>query len=145
MVSANILPWFENPQRPPDDDYHPLPYEIEVRPTAEFSYEGALNKLLSLPSFAENEDTVQFLVPSETSTCDEDLRPEELGLTNRRGKLLQLSAWLDLDNRLSIGCAGAVICYLQRRRSAQYLPDDPDANLAFRIARLEMFNLRGSM
>ena len=145
MVSTSVLCESGNSQRPLDDDHYPLPYKVEIRPTAEFSYEGALNKLLNLPSFAKSKDTVQLMVPGETSTYSEDFRPEELGLTNRRGKILQLSAWLDLDNKASLGCAGAILCYLQRRRSARPLLDDPDSNLAFRIAGLEMFSLRGSM
>ena len=76
---------------------------------------------------------------------EEDLEPEELGLTKRRGKLMQISAWLDVDNKVSIGCAGAIISYLQRRRSTAYLPGDADGNQAFRVARLETFTLRGTM
>lgn len=75
---------------------------------------------------------------------DEELQPEEIGLTKRRGKLLQISSWLNLENKVSIGCAGAVIQCLHRR-SAVHLHDDPDDNLAFRVAHLEMFTLRGTM
>ncbi|OAP65085.1 hypothetical protein AYL99_01057 [Fonsecaea erecta] len=127
-----------------DGDRQPLPYQIEIRPTPEFNYEDALNKLVGLCSFADNPST-QFLVPGDSVVYDERLPPEELGLTKRRGKLMQISSWLDLDNRISIGCAGAIVSCLQRRRSAAYLPGDPDANHTFRIARLEMFNLRGTM
>ncbi|KIW34581.1 uncharacterized protein PV07_01356 [Cladophialophora immunda] len=127
-----------------DDDRQPLPYQIEIRPTPDFNYEDALNKLVGLCSFAENPAT-QFLVPGDSMVYDERLQPEELGLTKRRGKLMQISSWLNLDNKVSIGCAGAVISWLQRRRSAAYLPGDPDANQTFRVARLEMFNLRGTM
>lgn len=129
----------------PDDEHHPLPYDVELRPSPEFAYESSLNKLLYLPLAAERENTVQFLVPADSTMYDEDMPPEELGLTRQQGKLLQISTWLDLDNRISIGCAGAIICYLQRKRSAAYLPDDPSANMVFRIAQLEMFNLRGTM
>ena len=76
---------------------------------------------------------------------EEDLLPEEVGLTKRRGKLAQISAWLDLDDKISIGCAGAVISHLQRRRSTACLPGDPEGQRASRLARLEMFNLKGTM
>jgi DNA mismatch repair protein MSH5 len=44
-----------------------------------------------------------------------------------------------------VSCAGAVISYLQRRRSAAYLPGDQVALLMFRISILEMFSLRETM
>ena len=75
----------------------------------------------------------------------DELHPEDLGLTKSRGKMMQLSAYLDLDNKVSIGCAGAIISHLQRRCSTAYLPADPDANQAFRIASLGMFTLRSTM
>ncbi len=127
------------------DDQDPLPYKTEIRPAPEFSYEGAMNKLLSLPPLAAHGNNVEFLVPTDSILYDEDLPPDELGLTNRRGKLLQISAWLDLDSKLSIGCIGAVLAHLQRKRSARYSPNDPGASQAFRVDRLEMFSIRGTM
>ena len=103
-----------------------------------------MNKLAGLCSFAEDGAT-ELLIPGEAIMYEEGLQPEELGLTKRRGKTMQISAWLDLDNRMSIGCAGAIVSYLQRRRSTAYLPHDPDDNQAFRVARLEMFTLKGTM
>ncbi len=103
-----------------------------------------MNKLVGLCSFAED-GTTQLLIPGESMMYEEDLQPEELGLTKRRGRMMQISAWLDLDNKVSIGCAGAIVSYLQRRRSTAYLPRDPDANQAFRVAKLEMFTLKGTM
>jgi DNA mismatch repair protein MSH5 len=128
-----------------DNEHHPLPYVVEVRPTPEFSYEGGLNKLLSLSVRLEDEGKVEFLVPGDAALFDEDISPQDLGLTRRRGKILQLSARIDLDNKVSIACAGAVIGYLQRKRSAQYLPNDPDAHTVWCIKHFEMFSLRGTM
>ncbi|RAR08460.1 DNA mismatch repair protein MutS [Stemphylium lycopersici] len=44
-----------------------------------------------------------------------------------------------------VGCAGALISYLQRRRAAAYLPGDRSAGLMFRISTLGMFSLRDTM
>jgi DNA mismatch repair protein MSH5 len=44
-----------------------------------------------------------------------------------------------------VGCAGALVSYLQRRRAAAYLPGDQAAQLMFRISALEMFSLRETM
>ena len=41
-----------------------------------------------------------------------------------------------------VGCAGALLSYLQRRRAAAYLPGDEAAHMMFRITALEMFSLR---
>ncbi|EXJ88115.1 hypothetical protein A1O1_05043 [Capronia coronata CBS 617.96] len=128
-----------------DDNHHPLPYEMEIRPSHDFGFEGALNKLLNLPVLSSHENASEFFVPGESVTLDEELQPDQLGLTSRRGKLLQISSWLDLNNRLSIGCAGAILGYLQRRRPAQDLPYGPDANPTWCVRRLEMFHLKGTM
>jgi DNA mismatch repair protein MSH5 len=101
--------------------------------------------LVGLCSFAEDTAT-ELLIPGESTMYEEDLQqPEELGLTKRRGKLIQISAWLDLNNKVSIGCAGAIISYLQRRQSTVYLPGDPDVNQALCVAQLEMFSLKATM
>lgn len=126
-------------------DEPPLPYDTEIRPPSEFRFEGSLNKLLSLSSSTYREHCGQFLVPGEPEFYEEDLHPDQLGLTAQRGRLLQISTWLDLSNEISVGCAGAIIGYLQRRRSAAYLPDDPSASQAFRVSQFEMFSLRGVM
>lgn len=44
-----------------------------------------------------------------------------------------------------VGCAGALLSYLQRRRAAAHLPGDDAAWMMFRITRLEMFSLRETM
>lgn len=46
---------------------------------------------------------------------------------------------------LQVGCAGALLSYLQRRRAAAYLPGDDAAYMMFRITMLEMFSLRETM
>ena len=76
---------------------------------------------------------------------DEDFNADEVGLTVRQGRLLQISAWLDLDNKVGVSCAGAVISYLRRKRALEYLQDDPAAQLVYRISHLEMFTFKGTM
>lgn len=44
-----------------------------------------------------------------------------------------------------MGCAGAVLADIQRRKAAEYLSNDPDAKFAFRIRSIEMFTLRDSL
>jgi DNA mismatch repair protein MSH5 len=46
---------------------------------------------------------------------------------------------------LQIGCAGAVLSYLARRRTTEYLPGDQEALLAFNVNTIEMFSLADLM
>jgi DNA mismatch repair protein MSH5 len=50
-----------------------------------------------------------------------------------------------MDNTVGIGCVGAVIFYLDRKRVSEYLQDDPNAQMAYQVVRLEMFSIRDTM
>ena len=88
---------------------------------------------------------LRFLIPGESLTWDHGQEQDEFGSTSRQGKLLRISGWINLDSKASLGCVGAVLTYLQRRRSAEYLQDDPDAQQAYRVTSMEMFSLQGTM
>ena len=70
---------------------------------------------------------------------------EDLGYTEQQGKLLHLASSVDLENRVSIGCAGALLTYLQRKRSARYLQDDREGNEFCMVRGITMLTLRGTM
>ncbi len=123
----------------------PLPYQIDIRPSQEFAYEGTKTKLINLESTVARNDGTTFLVPGDASTYDDEQDHEDLGFTNRRGKLLRVSSWIDFESRVSVGCVGAILTHLQRRRAADYLPADRDAQGAFRVRSLEMFTLQHTM
>jgi DNA mismatch repair protein MSH5 len=123
----------------------PLPYQLDVRPSQDFSYEGAKTKLLNLDSILAGHHVTSLLVPGDAFTYSEAQDHEHLGSTDRQGKLLLLSSWIDLENRIGVGCMGAVLTYLQKRRAADYLPNDPNAEELFRVRSLEMFSLRDTM
>ncbi|MBE7180883.1 MAG: hypothetical protein INR71_06690, partial [Terriglobus roseus] len=53
--------------------------------------------------------------------------------------------WIDLESRISVGCAGAVLSSLQRRRTAAYLPGDSAQHAMFRVSAVAMFSLRDTM
>ena len=88
---------------------------------------------------------LRFLIPGESFTWDDGQEQDEFGFTSRQGKLLRISGSINLDIRASLGCVGALLTYLQRQRSAEYLQDDPDAQQAYRITSMEMFSLQGTM
>ncbi len=102
-------------------------------------------KLVNLESAISRNDGTTFFVPGDASTLEDDQDHENFGSTNRQGKLLRLSSWIDFENRVGIGCMGAILTHLQRRRAADYLPDDPDAQWAFRVRSLEMVTLQNTM
>ncbi|KAF2842516.1 hypothetical protein M501DRAFT_949091 [Patellaria atrata CBS 101060] len=123
-------------------DQFRLPYLLEVRPSPEFNYEAAKNKLANLNIGSAAGPHVTFVVPGDVT--GEDGGGDGKG-TGQQGLLLRLSGWVDVESRLTVGCAGAVISYLQRRRATAYLPGDRAASAMFRISTIEMYTLKDSM
>lgn len=121
-----------------------MPYQVDIRPSQEFSYTGAKNKLVALEMSSEHNERIQFLVPGDGLTYDDQVNTEEVGFTAHEGKILHLSGFIDMENTVSVGCAGALLTYLQRRRATEYLPND-DSPSAFRVRSVEMFTLQGTM
>lgn len=117
---------------------------MEMRPSSEFNYEAGKNKLVNvhLPS---DEGHPTFFTPGNTDNHDGYDERYQAGFSGRQGKLLRLSGRVDLESRLSVGCACAVLSYLARRKAVEYLPGDADANLAFRVSTIESFNLNDAM
>ncbi|KAH0562249.1 hypothetical protein GP486_003054 [Trichoglossum hirsutum] len=126
--------------RPKDDQFSP-PYILQVRPSREFSYDAAKNELVNLKIGSDVGPQVTYIVPDDVAL--ENLG--EAGDTGRQVRLLRLSAWINIDSRITVGCAGAVLTYLQRRKAIEYLPGDEAANGAFRVKTIEMFSLQDIM
>ncbi|PGH07736.1 hypothetical protein AJ79_06213 [Helicocarpus griseus UAMH5409] len=126
------------------DEQFQLPYQVDVRPVQEFSFEAAKLKLSNLRLDTARDDT-RFLIPGETFTVNQNGDENDLGFTDQQGKLLNLSGVIDMDNRISVGCAGAIITYLQRKRAAECLARDRSANELFKIQSVEMRSLKGTM
>ncbi|EME48663.1 hypothetical protein DOTSEDRAFT_57974 [Dothistroma septosporum NZE10] len=123
-----------------------LPYLLECRPDAEFKYDVARNKLVNLRIGQEDGPGLTYVVPGDVVAEQDyhDLR-QDAGFAGRHAQLLRLSGWVNMDSRLTVGCAGAVTSYLQRRRATAYLPGDREADALFRISTVEMFTLKDSM
>ncbi|KAK7535827.1 muts domain V-domain-containing protein [Phyllosticta citribraziliensis] len=123
------------------NDQFALPFMLEIRPATEFAYDGAKNKLVNLNIGSDRGPQVTFTVPGDVQTAD---------LVNdtdiaRQQNLLQLEGWVDMDCKVTVGCAGAVLTYLQRRRAAAFLPGDRTDNALFRVSHIVMFTLEGHM
>ncbi|KAF1953404.1 hypothetical protein CC80DRAFT_518265 [Byssothecium circinans] len=126
-----------------DNDQYRLPFLMEVRPPSEFSYDTATSKLAGLKLGGDHGYRRNFVVPGDMVVDEPAYAGEEA--PGQQGRMLYLSGLIDMESPLTIGCSGALLSYLQRRRAAAYLPGDPDAHQVFRISKLEMFTLRDTM
>ncbi|KAF3043231.1 MutS protein msh5 [Didymella heteroderae] len=122
------------------NDQFRLPFLLDVRPPSEFYYDSAKTKLMTLKLGEEAGVQVTFNVPGDhLGGYEAESTP------GQQGQLLRLAGWVDTESRITVGCAGALLSYLQRRRAAAYLPGDDAAYMMFRITTLEMFSLRETM
>ncbi|KAF2748154.1 hypothetical protein M011DRAFT_422382 [Sporormia fimetaria CBS 119925] len=124
-------------------DQFRLPYVLDVRPAAEFSYEGAKSKLAGLQLQQDNVPNFTFVMPGDVVAVEGVV--ESRDAAGRQAQLLRLAGCIDIDSRISMGCAGAVLSYLQRSRANAYLPGDEAAYMMFRVSTIEMCTLRDTM
>ena len=131
----------------PDADEVRLSYALEVRPALEFAYDTGLTKLLTVPVCVESdrEAHMAFLTPGDADMNETDVVGNVTGYSGRKEKLLQLSSKVDLESRISIGCAGAVLSCLHRRKAVNQLLSTADAQSVFQISTISMFNLNKTM
>ena len=100
---------------------------------------------MDLQIATDSEHRTAFVVPGEDENYENWRGSHNTDLFSHRGKLLRLSGWINMESRLSVGCAGAVLTYLSRRKAAEFLPGDANARNAFQIAAIETFSLKENM
>ncbi|KAI0542909.1 putative MSH5 protein [Xylaria digitata] len=110
--------------------------------STDFRYETGKNKLLDLQLGVDRPQTMLCTTIIDDTALEADAHTSR---GSRQGQLMRLATSINLDSQLSIGCAGAVLSDIQRRKTVQYLPNDPDALAAFRIKSVQMFSLFNSM
>ncbi|KAF3764856.1 hypothetical protein M406DRAFT_259223 [Cryphonectria parasitica EP155] len=117
-------------------------YILRTLGSSKFNYESAKSHLMNLDLDALGSRTMHF-----NTVAEEEADSAVGGQSGSHGhaRLLRLATFVNLDSRFSVGCAGAVLSDVQRRRAAEYLPNDPDAGLAFRVRSIEMFTLSNAM
>ena len=126
-------------------DRFALPYVLEFRPFPEFNYDAGKNKLMNLNIFADGSSKVSFSTPGDNDPYDDYGRGTDVGYTGRQGQLLRLSASVDMESRLTIGCAGALLTYVARRKAVEPVPDDNNASNSFYISKIQIFTLKDMM
>lgn len=118
-----------------------MPYILDLRPRQELSFDGATNKLAGVINNTRHAANANLVVPGDMHADDDGTA----GFGDeRRSTMLRLACCIDLDNRLSVGCAGAILHALQRRRSTLSMLEN-DNETMFGIRSIEMFTLKGSM
>ncbi|KAF1817124.1 hypothetical protein P152DRAFT_486517 [Eremomyces bilateralis CBS 781.70] len=128
-----------------DNDVFRMPYALDIRPSSEFGYESAKSKLLGLKIGCFDGPHVSFIVPGDVVRDDSLELEDSDGYSGRPGLLLQLAGWIDLNSQITVGCAGAVLAYLQKRRTNSFLPGDIEAAAFFRVSEIAMFTLNDTM
>lgn len=93
---------------------------------------------------SSHEGRIRFFVPSSGLAGQEEINPEDMGFSLHEGRLLHVSSSVDMENPVSIGCAGAVLTHLQRRR-ATATSIGPLDDCPFKVRSMEMFSLQDSM
>ncbi|KAF7180538.1 hypothetical protein CNMCM7691_009829 [Aspergillus felis] len=121
-----------------------LPYQLDIRPSQEFSHSNATAKLAALEVASAHEQRMKFFVPHNGLIDPEQLEAESLGFTLQEGRLLHMASSIDMENTVTIGCAGAVLAYLQRRRTIDSITTLGSAG-AYQVRSVEMFSLKGTM
>ncbi|GFF46840.1 DNA mismatch repair protein MSH5 [Aspergillus lentulus] len=121
-----------------------LPYQLDIRPSQEFGYSNATAKLAALEVASAHEQRIKFFVPHNGLIDPEQLDAESLGFTLQEGRLLHMASSIDMENTVTIGCAGAVLAYLQRRRTTDSIATLGSTG-AYQVRSVEMFSLKGTM
>ncbi|KAL4985811.1 muts domain V-domain-containing protein [Aspergillus falconensis] len=111
-----------------------LPYQLDVRLFQEFNRSNAKRKLIALVILSKHEERFKFLVPHNRLVHADKLDAENLDFTSEEGRNLHMASFFDLENKVTLGCADAILTYLQRQRSSE-----------MQVASLEMSTLDGTM
>ncbi|KAI1005835.1 hypothetical protein K3495_g2390 [Podosphaera aphanis] len=115
-------------------------YFLDSRPSIEFSFELAKNKLINLGLELEDQSSLLLKTPGDDSTSTEN--GYSMG---RQGRLMRLAGYIDFQSRLTVGCAGAILNYLSKCKNIEDLSYLQEAPIQFRIQTIRMFALTDTM
>ncbi|KAJ6257392.1 hypothetical protein Dda_8281 [Drechslerella dactyloides] len=126
--------------------------DLSIRPASEFSVEQGKNKLASLTFDAENLQATAFMTPTdaEVMAVDGELRFGRTSEWNANGaghkqSILRLDSYIDTEgNYVSVGCAGAVLIHVRRKKQIQDPYADPDAPNDG-VSRIKLWTMENSM
>lgn len=73
-------------------------YVLDSRPSSEFLYDAARNKLINLELRGSEMPSMAFTTPGDDLLLD----PQARHATGQQGKLMRLARWIDLDSKLTV-------------------------------------------
>ena len=78
-------------------------YVLDSRPSSEFNFEAAKNKLINLDIASDHGPQVMFTTPDDdiTGNATRGWDPVDLA-AGRYSRLMRLAGWIDLDSRLTV-------------------------------------------
>jgi DNA mismatch repair protein MSH5 len=78
-------------------------FVLDSRPSVEFQFDAAKNKLINLDIALEHGPDIMFTTPGDDFINNDAYRQghNDSGV-GRKGKLMRLAGWLDLDSRLTV-------------------------------------------
>jgi DNA mismatch repair protein MSH5 len=74
-------------------------YVLDSRPSSEFHYEAAKNKLVNLQ--LDDNETPRIIFTTPGDDLMGDAQADQV-CTGRQGRLMRLAGWIDLDSKLSV-------------------------------------------
>ncbi|KAK8019771.1 hypothetical protein PG990_004909 [Apiospora arundinis] len=117
-------------------------YILRTLKSVDFRYDSGVDRLLGVQTQVSASHNMRHGSIYNQRLDQEDL-DDQHGHTQEMH--MRLGTVINLESRLSIGCASAVLGDLHRRKTTQYLPNDPDALVAFSVKTIAMFTLFDSM
>ncbi|EAW22755.1 MutS family protein MSH5 [Aspergillus fischeri NRRL 181] len=145
LLTSARVDYLNTSQSSEQDGIHRyLPYQLDIRPSQEFGHSNATAKLAALEVASAHEQRIKFFVPHNGLIDPEQLDAESLGFTLQEGRLLHMASSIDMENPVTIGCAGAVLAYIQRRRTTDSITTLGSTG-AYQVRSVEMFSLKGTM
>ncbi|KAF2154784.1 DNA mismatch repair protein MSH5 [Myriangium duriaei CBS 260.36] len=121
-------------------------FQLQFLVIGEFRYQSARNRLMSLDLFRNTGCKTSLVVPGDITGVDmQNSGDLDLNSGSRLAAMLELGSSIDLESQLTIGCAGALVGYIQRRRNAAHVPGDVSIQSLFQIASVQTFSLKNTM
>ncbi|KAK0628150.1 muts domain V-domain-containing protein [Bombardia bombarda] len=105
---------------------------------AHFDYDASKEALVRIDSESSVPDPVEVLPAQEDAAA-------HCFNSSNHSKLMHLAESVNLDSHTSIGCAGAVLGDLARRRTAECLAPDADAPISFQVRSIKMNTPKSSL
>ncbi|KAG9253534.1 muts domain V-domain-containing protein [Emericellopsis atlantica] len=116
--------------------------------SADFDYQTARDKLMHLVLDSAEPSHALFTTMDDGSLASAELDLHHDGCSTREAshvRALRCGGLINLDNEVSVSCAGAVLSDLHQRRSVGFLPDGQRAEMVFHVRTLRQFSLAGHM